>query len=314
MIVAVALSPCVDRTIVVDRLVVGAVHRPSLVTVTPGGKGFNVARAARTLGADVLAAGIVGGHSGRWLAAGLAEEGIDTVLIDGINETRTSVSVADLSTGVMTDLYEPATPVTTDEWDRLLDHVAGRLSAGDWLSVSGTHATGAPEDSVSRLVHLGHAAGAFVAVDTHGPALADAVSAAPEIVKINFDEARGLLGSVTPDRGPAALSAEIAAATGGLAVITAGPDGAYGAGLHVACPGVFGPYPVGSGDSFLAGLLAGLDGRADWQGHVADGLCLATAAATANALRPGAACFARGTAEALVGRTTVRPVETTASS
>jgi len=45
-----------------------------------------------------------------------------------------------------------------------------------------------------------------------------------------------------------------------------------------------GSYPVGSGDSFLAGLLAALDTRKQWEGA----LRLALGAATANAEQPGA--------------------------
>jgi fructose-1-phosphate kinase PfkB-like protein len=46
MIVAVALSPALDRTLVVDSLNPGSIHRPLQIVEVVGGKGFNVTRAA----------------------------------------------------------------------------------------------------------------------------------------------------------------------------------------------------------------------------------------------------------------------------
>lgn len=293
MIIVVALSPCVDRTMVVDRLVVGEVHRPSQATVTPGGKGFNVARAAHTLGATVVAFGIVGGHSGKWLRESLNQLGVENQLLTGVNETRTSISIADASTGVMTDFYEPATSVTASEWAELESLIATAITPGDWLSISGTVPLGAPPDAVSRLVVLGRSRGASVAVDTHGAALRDAASARPDIIKVNVNEAVGLFGA-PPISGPDDLADRLGALTE-LAIVTAGVDGACSRGLRVMSRTV-GAFPVGSGDSFLAGLLTALSGS---DGDLADtrltraALVTATAAATANALVPGAAVFSR---------------------
>jgi fructose-1-phosphate kinase PfkB-like protein len=56
---------------------------------------------------------------------------------------------------------------------------------------------------------------------------------------------------------------------------------------HVAA-GTQGAFPVGSGDSFLAGLVVGLRESSN---DIASGLALATAAAGANAQVPGPAVF-----------------------
>jgi sugar/nucleoside kinase (ribokinase family) len=63
-------------------------------------------------------------------------------------------------------------------------------------------------------------------------------------------------------------------------VVVAAPDGTrYEGRLYVRHR-----YPVGSGDAFLAGLVASLIRRADWP----DALRAALGAATANAELPGA--------------------------
>ena len=47
MIVCLAANPSVDRLFEVERLVKGDIHRPSGFVQVAGGKGLNVARAAR---------------------------------------------------------------------------------------------------------------------------------------------------------------------------------------------------------------------------------------------------------------------------
>jgi fructose-1-phosphate kinase PfkB-like protein len=64
-----------------------------------------------------------------------------------------------------------------------------------------------------------------------------------------------------------------------------------------------GPYPVGSGDAFLAGLVVALDGGADWP----DALRAALGAGAANAAVPGAGRLDRANAERLAGRATITP-------
>ena len=50
MILCVAANPSIDKLFEVERLVRGDIHRPVEFVQTAGGKGLNVARAARALG------------------------------------------------------------------------------------------------------------------------------------------------------------------------------------------------------------------------------------------------------------------------
>jgi fructose-1-phosphate kinase PfkB-like protein len=94
-----------------------------------------------------------------------------------------------------------------------------------------------------------------------------------------------------------------------LTVVTAGADGAVavsrsGWALQARLETV-GDYPVGSGDSFLGGLLAGL--AAD--PHDDEGaLRLAMGAGAANALTPGAGVLDAGTARDLAAHVILEPV------
>ncbi|MGI5128432.1 1-phosphofructokinase family hexose kinase [Pseudonocardia sp. CA-107938] len=278
-LLCVALSPSVDVTYQVPRL--GGISRPHTVVRVPGGKGFNVARAAHTLGASVGAAGIVGGHSGRWIADGLAAAGIAAELVEGAEETRSCVTIT-ADDGASTEVYEPPTPVTADEWAALTAVVAG--AAADWVALSGALPPGAPDGAIGVLAD---AAGGRVAVDTHGAALVGAVAHA-DLVKINAAEAAALLGTDGP---PDELATRLLETTDGpqLVVVTAGAAGAVAVTrddrgpVWARPPALPAHHPVGSGDSFLAGLLTADPSDLD------DALRRAVAAGAANALVPGAA-------------------------
>jgi 1-phosphofructokinase family hexose kinase len=325
--VCVALSPSIDVTYVVPHLAPGTIHRPAEVYRVPGGKGFNVARAARTLGADVAAAGVLGGDSGAWMVAMLARTGMRLATVTGIEPTRTCVSVSDSSAGTLTEFYEPPPRITPKAWSDLLATVARVCDEHpSWVSLSGSLPPGPVPEALADLVAAAKGAGAKVAVDTHSTALAAAVGAGADLLKVNVEEAAALLGSgrgtgysaedgaatgpLSPAElhDPAALATALLAASphAELAIVTAGGDGAVAAArsgvtLKVALD-VRGDFPVGSGDSFLGGLLTAL---ADAPDDVEGALRLAMGAGAANALTPGAGVLDADIARALAEKVVV---------
>jgi fructose-1-phosphate kinase PfkB-like protein len=78
----------------------------------------------------------------------------------------------------------------------------------------------------------------------------------------------------------------------------AAPDGT----LYEGVLYVRGRYPVGSGDSFLAGLVTALERGSDWEDALRSGL----GAGAANAELPGAARLDPSRAEALAAQADVR--------
>ena len=256
-----------------------------------GGKALNLARAARTLGAEVDLVGIFAGFTGAWLVSQLEGAGIGVTSVDAPGETRTCVSVGSVDTGELTEIYPYAEAVPSEVWDRFCTTLLERLThRPGWLAISGLTPAGLPRDGLAELIGRARTLGASVAVDTHGPALALAVDARPELTKINRDEAAELLG-VGQDTDLREMAESVAARTGAAVVLTDGADGAVGlddGGVwQVPAHPARGGYPVGSGDSFLGGLLASLD-HGD---GLVDALRWAGASGTANAAVPGAAVF-----------------------
>src|SRR5258706_71321 len=152
-ILFVAANPSIDRLYEVDRLTLGAIHRPQAIVAVPGGKGLSAARAAARLGGRVTAGGIVGGRSGDWIAAALDDRGVHARWVRSSGETRTCVSILDRSSGALTEVYEPGGPLDPDTWTAFERIVADELAGGDVgaIAPSGSLPPGAPSDGFGRL-------------------------------------------------------------------------------------------------------------------------------------------------------------------
>jgi 1-phosphofructokinase family hexose kinase len=292
-VVGVALNAAVDKTVSVERLVAGSIHRPVVRSVVAGGKAANVVRAARHLGLDGAVVAALGGHAGAWYRTEMEARSIDLfeVAVDG--ETRTCLSVLDESSGELTEFYEAGARLDEAAWSAVESALAAAIDVdGDGVVVvlAGSLPPGAPVDGYARLVAIARRAGARAVVDSDGESLVAALAERPWLVKVNATEAE----SVTGDSARTAPRATAAAAAlrergAGSVIVTRGVHGASlataaGAWTLGNLPAAHrGPWSVGSGDAFLAGYLAGVARALDEAGVLA----LAGAAGSANARLPG---------------------------
>ena len=289
MILCLAANPSIDKLFEVEELHPGEVHRPGRFVQVAGGKGLNAARAAATLGAEVEVVTILGGHAGAWLAEQLGELGIEVHPIWAEEESRSSLSVADRATRGLTEFYENGRSIDETLWAEFVRAAGQRSATASWVTVSGSVPAGTPPAAYREL-------------DVSGPLALDTVAPAPaafDLVKVNAAEAADLTGIDTSGIDGAVAAVRALGAGHAAAAVTLGARGAV---LATPAGNVLrgtldepGPYPVGSGDSFLAGVVVARAGGADWD----DALALALGAATANAAVPGAACFDRAEAERL---------------
>lgn len=305
MITVAALTPSLDLTYTVDTLTLGVIHRVPEVVRCAGGKALNMARAASLVGADCGVVAILGGPTGVALAQMLRAEKLGVRVVESPAETRVCVSIAATGSEQLTEVYQEAAPVPAEVYRQFLAGVEALLVARPgWLSVSGRAPVGSSA-AVADLVRLGHRSGARVAVDSSGAALGPALAARPDLVKVNRAEAAAELGVAEAD-DLLAMAGTLAASSGAVVVLTDGTAGALGfdgdLAVHAAVPGEPGRYPVGSGDSFLGGLLAALD-RGD---KLPAALQMATACGVANARRPGPGQFSPEEASRIAADVTLR--------
>lgn len=266
-LLCVSIATSLDRFAWTPALRVGAINRPTRVIERPGGKAFNVAHTARGLGLTVRVVAQIGGHTGHAVRALAEAERLDVDFVPGSGNTRQCLCVLDESNAVVTELYEPVPSGTPEDDDQIREAVDRRLASmgvGDVLAVSGRVPAGRSPDLVAALVRLGRQRDVHVVVDSVDEALARAVDAGPSVVKVNHDEALTVVDRPDADRPmPAAECARrLAERSDGIAVVTAGAEGAWasdGDALHhqPAAP-LDVAFTVGSGDAFLAGIVAGM--------------------------------------------------------
>ena len=182
----------IDRTLSIDELRPGEVLRFERAVVSPGGKGVNVARVARELGAAALLVGFVPGRTGAAGAALLADEGLTVHGVEVGGELRSTAVVLERS-GRVTVFNEPGPPLAPGDWERYEAAVAQALAGERVLACSGSLPPGAPDDGYARLVGVAQGLGALAVVDVGGGQLAAAVAAGADAVTPNLAEAEGLL-------------------------------------------------------------------------------------------------------------------------
>ena len=310
MIVCLAANTSIDKLFEIGRLRPGGIHRPDGFVQVAGGKGLNVARAAKALGGDVRAVAVMRGHTGKWLEEMLAAEGVGGTFVWTHGENRASLSVADRETGGLTEFYEHGSEVPEASWVETVHTVAELLPGAGWLTISGSLPPGAPVEGYREVVAEARAANVKVALDSEGERLRFALWGRPDVVKVNAHEAAELLDLSTETRDGAVTAArelrERAGGDGHAGLVTRGADGVVLCAPDGSCwEGrlyVRGRYPVGSGDSFLAGLVVALDRGDGW----GDALQLALGAATANAELAGAGRLEPARAVALAAQAEVR--------
>ena len=303
MILTVTLNAAVARTLVVPSLTIGQRHRaPESITLA-GGKGINVARSLRTLGVPVLATGFAGGRNGDAVRDGLSAAAIPFDLVEIEGHSRTSTAIIDPMAGTQTEINEygpEVSPSEVREFTRRLEHLMEYATA---VVFAGSLPSNLDESFFVGLVQRGRERGLYTVVDSTPPVLRAVLKANPSLVSPNQHEAESVVGFDFIEEGDFSRSLSRLVELGALgACVTSREGHSYlttEAGIVSGrAPTVETLSPIGSGDAYLAGLLAGLLHRGL---APVDAVRLAAGCAAANAETLGAGLFEARRAEELAG-------------
>ena len=301
MILTVTLNAAVDRTLVVPSLTLGHRHRaPESVTLA-GGKGINVARSLRTLGVPVLATGFVGGRNGDAIRDGLSAAAIPFDLVEIEGYSRTSTAIIDPMAGTQTEINEygpEVSPSEFREFTRRLDHLMEYATA---VVFAGSLPPNLDESFFVGLVQRSRERGLYTVVDSTPSVLQAVLKGRPSLVTPNQHEAESVVGFDFIEEGDFIRSLSRLVELGALGACITSPEGhSYlisDAGIVSGrAPKVETISTIGSGDAYLAGLLAGLLHR---NLEPVDAVRLAAGCAAANAETLGAGLFEARRAEEL---------------
>ena len=301
MILTVTLNAAVDRTLVVPSLTLGHRHRASESVTLAGGKGINVARGLRTLDVPVLATGFAGGRNEDAIRDGLSEAAIPFDLVEIEGHSRTSTAIVDPMAGTQTEINEYGPNVSAAEAKEFSRRFVHLMEYATAVVFAGTLPPNLDESFLIGLLQRSLERGLYTVLDSTPSVLRAALKAAPSLVSPNQHEAESVVGFDFIEEGdfPYGLSrlVELGAQT---ACITSREGHSYlstdeGV-ISARAPRVEALSRIGSGDAYLAGLLAGLLHR-DLPPR--DAVRLAAGCAAANAETLGAGLFEARRAEEL---------------
>jgi 1-phosphofructokinase family hexose kinase len=281
-------TPALQRTMTFARLVIDDVNRAIDLQINASGKSINVARVLATVGESVAATGFLGGDVGKLFRADLDAAHIQHDFIETASTTRTCITLIDRGAGHVTELVEEAGEVSPEETSELFHRFKAMLGGKKMLILSGSLAPGVPESFYAECCAAANDAKVPIILDARGNPLRHALVHRPFIVKHNRTELADTVGM--PAKTPGELQKALAALIerGPVwAVITMGAEGAVASDgksfWRISPLDIQVVSPIGSGDSFAAGLAAAVA-----RGQSVPEACkLATACAAANALIPG---------------------------
>jgi tagatose 6-phosphate kinase len=307
MIITLGITPAVQRSMTFDRLTIDAVNRSANVRQYASGKAVNAARVLHTLGREVTAMGLAGGFTGRFMLDDLTAAGIGHDFVEVAPPTRICVTLIDRSTNLTTELVEESAAVPAEACEQLLVRLTAAMKTAAGCVLAGSLPVNAPADFYRRCVTA--CGGKFVVLDASGPPLTIALPAGPTVVKPNRRELAGTVGMDLSS--PAGLKTAIGKLVDRgpkWVLVTDGPnpttvsDGKSF--WTVSSPKVEVVSPIGSGDSFAAGLAEGL--ARGWD--VPEAARLAVACGAANATTDGAGFLDAPVVETVMAGVRVEPL------
>jgi 1-phosphofructokinase/tagatose 6-phosphate kinase len=269
MIITVTLNTAIDKTLSVPNFRLGRRHRTVEQTTMPGGKGVNVARVLKTLGAPVIATGLTGGATGTRIVDQLTQLSVLSDFVRIREESRTNTAVIDPTTGEQTEINERGPKVSEQEAELFVDKLLYLAKGASVCVFAGSLPREVEVDVYAELIRELKRLGVTTVVDTDGDPLRRAVRAEPDVISPNVLEAEELVGhEFNDDEDRIVAVREMVELGAGEAIMTM-PDGCF-AQMAPQEPG--GPpllyrvrlpagsieprATVGSGDAFLAGFVA----------------------------------------------------------
>lgn len=245
MFVTLTPNPALDRVLRLSApLTPRELHRVGTVREQAGGKGVNVSRVLRALGAEVSSAAVVGGFNGQKFARLLQDEGL-TGLLEFVPEGETrECQIITAPGGHPTEVYEPGLPYDAPALKRLLERLPPATRV-----IAGSLPPQCSQDDFAALLREWRPH----AVDTSGPALKTALDCGVGLVKPNQAELSAVAGG-----GDWQTARRMHAQSGTVLLVTRGAAGAWLVGNEVweaIPPALHVSNPVGAGDSTLAGFL-----------------------------------------------------------
>jgi 6-phosphofructokinase 2 len=260
-IVTLTINPALDISTSVKKLVPYTKMRCAPAHRDPGGGGINVARVLKRLGIEATAIYPAGGATGHLLGDLLAREGVQTISIPVLNDTREDITIFEETSREQYRLVFPGATLSEREWQQCLASIAHIEPQPALVIASGSLPSGVPEDFFGKVVEASKAARCKAIVDTSGPFLKAALEQGVYLIKPNLREFQELAGIASADEATLIEAGQRLLDRYRIEIIalSMGPEGALLMTRDLALRANGLPIPPvsvsGAGDSFLGAMV-----------------------------------------------------------
>ena len=262
MIYTVTLNPAIDKTVVIENFSTGTVNRVCSVREDAGGKGINVSKCLKKLGAQTQAVVILAGTTGKRLSGMLEELQIHALRLNVDGENRTNLKIIDPVNGRNTDINEPGPKIDGQILEDLKVKLGKSVGKGDVVVLSGSLPAGVDKGLYAEWIRYFRSHDASVLLDADGEPLRRAIGALPYMIKPNGEELADLVGKPQLTREEmleegkrlhAMGIPEVVISLGGEGALFINEDGCF----HAEALKVPVKSTVGAGDSMVAAIVYG---------------------------------------------------------
>ena len=288
MIYTVTLSPSIDYIVRLSSMRFNVTNRTDSEEFYYGGKGINVSMILSELDLDSVALGFVAGFTGEAIANGIRSERVTTDFIH-LQEGFSRINIK-IKAGGETEINGQGPDIPAEALEQLMKKL-DRIQDGDVLVIAGSVPKTLPDDVYERMLERVAGKKIMIIVDATKKLLVNSLSHHPFLIKPNRLELAEIFHKEVETQADVEKYAKELQKMGARNVLVSlGRKGAYlldenGQSHSIGTLKQPVLNTVGSGDSMVAGFLAGYIKTGDY----AFALKLGSACGNATAFSPGLA-------------------------
>ena len=288
MIYTITFNPAIDYVVNIDKLNLGITNRSTSESYYYGGKGINVSTILCNLGIKNKALGFVAGFTGDAIEKGAKDAGIDTDFIhleNGISRINIKIKSSE-----ETEINCQGPHITDSDIEKLFSQL-DELKEGDTLILAGSIPNSLPQDIYENILAKLSDRNIRFVVDATQKLLMNVLKYRPFLIKPNRQELSEMFDVEVNTQEDIIKYGKKLQEMGAVNVLVSlGGDGALLIDEYseIHTMGTVKDKvinTVGSGDSMVAGFIAGYSSKNDYE----YALKLGTACGCATAVLPGLA-------------------------
>ena len=287
MIYTITFNPALDYITQVENFKIGEINRTKTETILPGGKGLNVSIVLKNLEIENTALGFVAGFTGEELIRKMESQGVKTDFVKvekGI--TRINLKISSMSENQVkeTALNGMGPQITKNDMDILFEKIQ-KMSTKDIVILSGSIPKNMDKDIYEKICKELKEKGITFIVDSTQELLMNVLKYNPFLIKPNKEELEETLNCKISTKEDIVNAAKTLQKMGAQNVLVSlGNDGALlltkeDDTYYSKAPRGQVVNTVGSGDSMVAGFLAGYYQTQDYEYALKVGVAAGSATA-----------------------------------